>query len=167
MGTVKNLLNDEAIEKIKELANRKICLFCTHDNGEITSRPMDTQGIDDDGSMWFFSRRSSHKNDQISQDNKVYLMYMDTGKQHYLSLSGTAEIVNDRAKVEELWDPMVKAWFEGGKDDPELTLIRVNPEDGHYWDTKNGKLVSLIKVAVAAITGNQDKDGSLEGSLKV
>ena len=92
---------------------------------------------------------------------------MDTGKQHYLSLTGTAEIVNDKAKVEELWEPFAKAWFEGGKDDPQLTLIRFNPEDGHYWDTKNGKLISLIKVAVAALTGNQDKDGSLEGDIKV
>ncbi|RYG25269.1 MAG: general stress protein, partial [Chitinophagaceae bacterium] len=109
--------------------------------------------------------KGSEKNDQIAEDSAVHLMYMDTDKQQYLSLSGHARIVSDINKIEELWNPMAKAWFEKGKDDPALSLLCVTPEDGHYWDTKNGKIISFIKIAVAALIGKQ-MDGGVEGDLK-
>jgi general stress protein 26 len=166
MGTTKSLSDQAAIEKIKELADGKICLFCTYEDGQIVSRPMGTQGIDEDGTIWFFSRKDSEKNEQIDEDSTVHLMYMDTSKQQYLSLSGRARVVIDKKKIEELWSPIAKAWFEQGKDDPELSLLSVTPEEGHYWDTKNGKIISLIKIAVAALTGKQ-MDGGIEGDLKI
>jgi general stress protein 26 len=166
MGTTKSLDDNAAIEKIKELTKGKIGLLCTIQNGEIESRPMSTQGVDDDGTMWFFSHRDSHKNQQIENVDKVYLMYSDQDKHHYLSLAGYAEVVVDKAKIEEYWNPFVKAWFEGGKDDPAITLLKVTPVDGHYWDTKDGKLVTLIKIAVASLTGSH-KDGSVEGDLNL
>ncbi len=167
MGDKKSLSGQSAIEKIKDLASDQICMFCTYSNGAVVSRPMGTQSVDEDGTIWFMSRDSSDVNQQIHADEKVYLMYSNTGKQHYLSLAGTAEILRDRNKVEELWNPMAKAWFEEGKDDPSLTLIRVNPEEGHYWDTKNGKLVSMLKIAAAALTGNTNNDGGVDGDLSV
>ncbi|MET0393276.1 MAG: pyridoxamine 5'-phosphate oxidase family protein [Chitinophagaceae bacterium] len=166
MGDKKDLVNQEAIDKINELAKGNICLFCTYDGNEIVSRPMDTQDVDADGSMWFMSRKDSIKNMQIGQNNKVYLMYLDTPKQHYLSLSGAAEIVYDRQKIEELWTPSTKAWFTEGKDDPEISLLMVTPESGHYWDTKNGSLVSLLKIAAAVITG-KEMDGSIQGDIEL
>lgn len=166
MGDNKDLSGKEAVDKIKELADSKICLFCTYEDNQIVSRPMSTQKVEDDGTIWFFSDKDSVKNDQILQDNKVYLMYSDTSKQHYLSLGGYAEIVFDKDKIEELWTPIAKAWFEEGKDDPDITLLKVMPETGHYWDTKNGKLVSTIKIAIATLTGNEPDDG-IEGKLSV
>lgn len=166
MSEIKTLIDQEAIEKIKELAKDKICMFCTYEDEQIVSRPMGTQGVDEDGTIWFFSNRSSDKNYQVKQDEKVYLMYADTSNHSYLSLTATAEIVKDKQKIDELWTKMSKAWFEKGKDDPELTLIRVTPEEGHYWDTKNGKLVSMIKIAIAAVTGSK-MDGGIEGELKL
>lgn len=166
MGDIKNLSNNEAIEKLKELANGKICLLCTYEANEIVSRPMGTQGVDEDGSIWFFSSRGSVKNLQIKKYNKVYLMYADPGKSNYLSLNGHAEIVNNQAKIEELWNPLAKAWFEKGKDDPDITLLKVTPDEGHYWDTKNGKLISMLKIVTAALTGNH-MDGGIEGNIKV
>lgn len=166
MGDTKDLTNREAIDKIRELAKGNICLFCTYDHNEVVSRPMDTQDVDDDGALWFMSRRSSIKNMQISQNSKVYLMYMDDSKQHYLSLSGKAEIQDDREKIRELWTLSTKAWFTEGKDDPEISLLKVTPEKGHYWDTKNGALISLIKIAAAVITG-KEMDGSIQGDINV
>ena len=166
MGDFKSLTSQEAIEKIKELAEDQICLFCTMDGGEIISRPMGTSGIDEDGTIWFVSQKDSDKNRQIQKDHAVNLMYMNTAKQHYLTLSGIANVVIDQNKIDELWSPMLKAWFEEGKDDPKLSLIKVSPGEGHYWDTKNGKLVSMLKIAAAAVTGKQ-MDGGVEGDLKL
>jgi len=166
MSAIKNVTNEKAIEKIKDLVDGKICLFCTYEGDVIVSRPMSTQAIDDDGTIWFFSKKDSQKNRQINKEDKVYLMYMDSGKEEYLSLEGSAEVVHDRNKVEELWSAFAKAWFPGGKDDPQLTLVKVMPEKGHYWDTKGGKLVSLLSIAVSAITGHQ-RDGGVEGDITI
>jgi general stress protein 26 len=166
MGDTKDLIHQEAIDKIRELANRKICLFCTYNNNDIVSRPMDTQDVDENGALWFMSRKDSIKNMQISENSRVYLMYLDDSKQHYLSLDGIAEILYDREKIGELWTPATKAWFTEGKDDPEISLLKVTPEKGHYWDTKNGALISLIKVAAAVITG-KEMDGSIQGDINL
>jgi general stress protein 26 len=161
-----DLSGAKAVDKLKELAEGKICLFCTYNGDTIVSRPMSTQKVDDEGNIWFLSGKESMKNMEIEKDGKVYLMYSDTGKQHYLSLAGSADILMDRALIHELWDPIAKAWFEKGENDPDVSVIRVKPTDGHYWDTKNGKLVSVIKMAMAAITGKGD-DGGTEGDIKL
>ncbi|RYF82040.1 MAG: hypothetical protein EOO03_16245, partial [Chitinophagaceae bacterium] len=75
MSTVKNLSNAAAIDKIKELAEGKMCLFCTKENGKIISRPMGASQVDDSGDLWFFSPRSSNKNRQLQLDPEVYLMF--------------------------------------------------------------------------------------------
>ena len=84
-----------------------------------------------------------------------------------MSVFGKAEIVNDRSKIVELWAPMAKTWFKEGKDDPNISLIKVIPEDAYYWDTKNNKMVSLIKFAMGAIGITPKNDGGVEGRLKV
>ncbi len=166
MGTYKNLENRQAVEKIRELADDQICLFATVADGKIVSRPMGTSAIDDDGTCWFMTRNESEKVEQIENDSEVYLQYLDNSKHHYLSIRGNAEVVYDRQKIEELWSPIVNAWFENGKDDPAIRLIKVTPAEGHYWDTKNGKLVSMLKMAAMAVTG-KGSDGGIEGDLAV
>lgn len=166
MGDIKNLYDEEAVEKLNDLVEDKICMFCTYEGEEIVSRPMGTQGVDEDGTIWFFSARNSLKNIQVERESKVYLMYADTGKHSYLTLKGNARIVKDREKIKALWNPMAKAWFEEGADDPDITLIRVIPDEGHYWNTKNGKLVSMLKIAAAALTGSK-MDGGIEGDIKI
>ena len=79
---------------------------------------------------------------------------------------GYAEVIKDRAKLEELWNPIAKAWFTEGKDDPEISILRVRPVDAYYWDTRTNKLVSLIKIAASAITGKTMDDG-IEGEIKL
>lgn len=168
MGDVKNLVNTKAIEKIKELADGKMCLLCTFKpDGSISSRPMSTAEIDGQGDLWFFSPKDSRKNYQIQSNSKVYLMYMEAGKQHYLSLYANAEVVFDQQKVDKLWNVFLKAWFPGGKDDPNISLLRITPDEGHYWDEKDGHLISMIKTGIAALTGTKGMDGSLEGDLTV
>jgi general stress protein 26 len=167
MGKVKDIHRQEAMKKIKELADdADICLFVTNlTQIPLSARPMSRQRIDDDGTLWFFSERDSQKNTDIEQDNRVQLFFSNRNSSEYLSIYGTAEILVDKEKAEELWTPIVKTWFNGGPEDPTLTIIKVTPEDGYYWDTKDGKLITLLKIAAGAIAG-REFDGSLEGKLK-
>jgi general stress protein 26 len=168
MGDTKNLSRAEGIKKMKELAeSAKICHFVTDLNTKpLNSRPMSTQEVDDQGNFWFLSSKSSNKNDEIQDDPEVQLFYANNASSEYLTVYGYAEVINDRAKLEELWKPITRAWFAEGKDDPEISIIRVRPADAYYWDTKNNKVVSLIKIVTASITGRTMDDG-VEGEITV
>lgn len=168
MGDTKNLISSEAIGKIKKLAeSADTCHFVTAISKiPLSTRPMSTQKVDDDGSVWFMSDRDSAKNHEISSDRRVQLFYSHQSSSEYMSIFGTAEILFDKNKIEEMWTPIARAWFTEGKDDPAISLIKVTPEEGYYWDTKNNKMVSLIKIATAIVTGKTMDDG-IEGKLTV
>jgi len=168
MGDIKNLTDTKGIEKIRDLAkDADICLFTTNlSSVPLTARPMSTAAVDDEGNIWFLSRMGSDKNNEISADSRVQLFYSNKSSSEYLSVFGSAEIIHNRGKIEELWTPIAKAWFTGGKDDPSVSIIKVTPQDAYYWDTKNNKMVSLIKIAVSAVTG-KTMDGSVEGEIKI
>ena len=136
-------------------------------NLPLAGRPMATQEVDEEGNIWFISDQNSNKNKEIDNDSKVQLFYSHTSNYEYLSIFGSAEIINDRSKIEELWTPMAKTWFKEGVDDPNIRLIKVKPEDAYYWDTKNNKMVSLIKFAMGAIGITPKDDGGIEGKLKI
>jgi len=169
MGEVQNLTASNAVEKIREIAkDANICMFVTNlEKLPLDARPMATQEVDDDGNIWFMSSKSSNKHIDIEADERVQLFYSHTGNYEYLSIYGSAEIVNDKNKIEELWTPMAKTWFKDGKDDPDIELIKVTPEDAYYWDTKNSKMVSLIKFAMGAVGITPKDDGGIEGTLKL
>ena len=169
MGDVKNLNSTEAIEKIKELAMAaNICIFATNlTELPLSARPMATQEVDEEGNIWFLSKNDSDKNLHIAEDSRVQLFYSNGSNYEYLSIYGTAEILIDREKIKELWTPIVKAWFKEGEHDPSISLIKVTPIDAYYWDTKDNKMVSLIKIAIGVITGVTKDDGGIEGTLKV
>jgi general stress protein 26 len=165
----KNLNGNEAVAKIKELADiAKSCFFCTgiKQGKPFATRPMAIQKIDDQGNLWFLSANDSHKNVEIASDPAVQLLFQGSHHSDFMSLYGKATITTDKQKIEELWEPMVKNWFTGGKDDPRITVIKVKPESGYYWDTKNGIIVAFAKEVAGTLTG-QTMDDSIEGMLKL
>jgi general stress protein 26 len=163
-----DLNNNEAIEKLTSLVKDiKTGLFCTELNHTpINSRPMSVQEVDDQGNLWFISSANSNKNFEILKDNQVQLFFANNSSSQYLSVYGTASIYKDQAIIDELWSPIAKAWFEEGKNDPNVTVIKVTPSDAYYWDTKDGKIISLIKMAGSAILGTTSDIG-VEGKLKL
>ena len=169
MGEFKDLSNEEALKKLKTLAEDiNICMFCTElTQIPIAARPMSLQKVDDSGNLWFISSAKSNKNFDISHDKRVQLFFSKMSDSHYLSITGEATIYKDKAHIDDVWTPIAKAWFEEGKEDPNVTIIKVAPTDAYYWDTQNGKAVALIKWATAAVIGKRMDDGGVEGSLNV
>ena len=146
----------ESIEKIRELTHGiDFCMLTTIDSGHLRSRPMSTQEMDLDGELWFFTSDDTHKVTEIEKDNRVNLAYSKPDDNVYLSISGRAEVVKDRAKIEELWSPVLKAWFPEGKDDPTLCLLKVSVEQAEYWDAPNSKIVQLFGMVKAIATGQE------------
>lgn len=169
MGDIKNLTRDEAIAKMENLISgaSHICMFCTKvTDMPFKSRPMGTQKVDKEGNLYFFSAADSEHNAEIAIDNRVELLYSNPSASEFLIVNGTASISQDRALIDELWNPMAKAWFPEGKDDPNLSVIKVTTDSSHYWDTKYGKMVTMLAIATAAVTGQQF-DAGVEGKLSV
>ena len=105
---------------------------------------MSTRSVDEAGTLWFFSARGSPKNQEIAANPQVQLIYSLPGKSEFLTLSGTATISRDQAKIDQLCNPLAKAWFSEGPTDPALTVISITPSDGYYWDTKHNKMVQRL-----------------------
>ena len=168
MGDTKNLSDAAAIEKIQDIArDADICLFATNlTRLPIAARPMSTQKVDDRGNLWFLSSKSSDHNKDIGNDSRVQLFYSHKGSSEYLSVYGEATILVDPKIAKELWNPIAKTWFVEGVNDPELTIIKVIPSDAYYWDTKNNKTVSLLKIIAGAVTGKTMDDG-VKGKISV
>lgn len=125
-----------------------ICMFITWDGSRQRARPMAHMSKRDEHAIYFFTSAGAEKDDQIEQFPIVTLAFVDQSKNDYVSLTGTATLSNDRAKIEELWSPMMKSWWDGPQD-PDIRLIRLVPEDAEAWDSPHD-IVSTIKMAAAA-----------------
>jgi general stress protein 26 len=164
-----DLRGTEALAKLRELVKQaSTCFFCTAITAgkPIPTRPMAVQQVDDQGRLWFLSPNDSHQNREIAQDGAVQLLFQGSAHSDFLTLYGRASISTDKAKIKELWEPILKTWFTGGIEDPRITVISVAPTDGYYWDTKHNRAIALAKMVVGAITG-KTLDDSIEGKLKV
>lgn len=126
-----------------------------HGNGHLHARPMTTQNtsVDEDASLWFFMSKRGEPVADLAADPVVNVGYADPGSDRYVSVSGTAAVVDDLAKKKQLWTKMADAWFPGGAADPDLALVQVKIIHAHYWDVHDNKLVQLFHIAKAALTG--------------
>lgn len=163
-----DLNNKEAVNKLISLVKDiNIAIFCTElTKTPLQSRPMSVQDVDDQGNLWFISSSNSNKNFEILKDNQVQLFFANNSSSQYISIYGTATIYKDQEKIDELWTPVAKTWFEEGQKDANVTVIKVTPSDAYYWDTKDGKVISLLKMAGSALFGNIIDIG-VEGKLKL
>jgi general stress protein 26 len=152
--------NDPKAAKLYDMIkDMRIAMMTTIDtDGEMHSRPMHAQHADEHGDLWFFTQIQSPKITEISRDNEVNLAYSDPGKQHYVSIFGTAEIVRDKAKINDLWSEPMRAWFPNGPDDPQIALIRVHPLKGEYWDSPSSTVLHLYGYVKASVTGKPPTD---------
>jgi general stress protein 26 len=152
------------IKKLGEMIQDiDFAMFTTLDrDGSLRSRPMSTQKTEFDGNLWFFTEASSPKADEVEDNQRVNLSYADKDSNRYVSVSGQATLVRDKAKAKELWNPPLKAWFPKGLDDPNLALIRVTVNKAEYWDGPSSKVVQLVDFVKALATGESYEPGENE-----
>ncbi|PJJ60579.1 pyridoxamine 5'-phosphate oxidase family protein [Hymenobacter chitinivorans] len=141
------------VERIKDI---KIAMMTTVEpSGELHSRPMYTHEPEADGTLWFFTERDSAKIDEVQQEQHVNLGYSKPDQNLYVSISGTATVVNDRQKIKDLWSEGLRAWFPKGSDDPNISLLRVDISRGEYWDQPSNVLVRAFGYVKAVTTGER------------
>lgn len=163
----KHLFNSEAKKKLKELAENIDIAIMETNLSVIPSHtiPMSTKEVDDEGCIWFLSNKNSNHNSHLNLDNRIQLIYAKPSDMEFMTVYGQAFITTEMAVLNRYYEKTDDTWFKG-IDDPNLTAIKVVPKDAHYWDTKNGKFVSLLKMGISAITGKTQDLGD-EGDLNV
>jgi general stress protein 26 len=152
--------NQESLKKLKELVDEvKIAMLCTSQQDHLRSRPMSTAQFDDEGNLWFFTNDHSGKVGEVAGNHQICLAYSSPSKNTYVSISGDARIIHDWAKMKELYNPAINAWFPKGLDDPNLALLKVIPSQAEYWDSSSSTMVTLFQMAKAVVGGEKYDEG--------
>ncbi len=152
----------EKIDTLRELIKDiDIAMLTTVEtDGTLRSRPMGTQRAEFDGDLWFLTRVDTAKVDEIQRERQVNVSYAKPDKNRYVSVSGTAVLIDDKAKIDEFWDPIYKAFFPEGKDDPRLRLLKVRVTKAEYWTTDN--LIATVIGFAKALAGQESELGENE-----
>ena len=143
--------------KLAELLKRaRVCMLTTTTaDGRHVSRPMGLPEADFDGELWFFADAGSDKVAEIRTEPRVNVSVSDLRHHAWVSLSGTADVVDDPARAADLWHPFLKTWFPDGPSTPGLTLIRFRAESAEYWDSPGALVTTVIGFVTASIVGRR------------
>ena len=161
----KAVTQEDKLGRLREIVRAvDICMLTTVDErGDLHSRPMsNNREVEFDGDLWFFTYGSSHKVDEVGRVPKVNASFADTDGQLYASVSGRAEVVRDRAKIEELWRPHLRAWFPEGVETPDIALLKVVAERAEYWDGSQSLVAHAVSLVSSLIRGEPAQPGENE-----
>ena len=135
-------------------------MLSTHsDGGTIAARPMsNNRDVDYDGDNWFFSCDDTRLIADIEANPKVGLGFQGKAgllglKPVFVSIEGSAELIQDKGQFEKHWNKDLERWFKEGTDTPGLTLIKVHGERAHYWDGEDQGDLVIGTDTVATPTG--------------
>ncbi len=156
-------MNQDQADKLWELIkSTKFAMLTTEDGGELRSRPMAASQSSFDGTLWFFTRASAHKVDEVQADQRVGVSYADPDRQNYVSMSGHATLVRDRATVDAHWQEILRTWFPKGKEDPDIAMLRVEVTQAEYWDAPSSTMLHAYGYLKARLTGEPPHPGGNE-----
>jgi general stress protein 26 len=140
-----------------------VCMFTTSDDrGKLSSRPMSTAHIDEESNIWFFTNEYAEKVQDVSKDNSVNLIYAHPGKNTYINIKGYCKVLIDKDSMKALWNPLMKAWFPRGLDDPKLCLLKVVTEEASYWNNSAYKMQVLAGMLKAIVKGEKYEEDNME-----
>ncbi|MFB7814928.1 pyridoxamine 5'-phosphate oxidase family protein [Paenibacillus chitinolyticus] len=155
--------NQEAIEKVRDLIKDiDVAMLTTISSDGLVSRPMSTQEVEFDGDLWFMTQKDKSVYRELLENKNVNLAYVDKS---YVSVRGEAELIEDRAKLKELWSPMYEKFFGVSSDDPSLVLIKVKAETAEYWEA--GNRMKLVKNMFKKLTGNENDESDLNKTVEL
>jgi general stress protein 26 len=142
-------------QKVRDLikSSRIAMLTSISPDGTLVSKPMANQDVEFDGDVWFIAERASEKVRNIEANPHVNVAYSTNSS--WVSLAGRASVVDDPAKLRELWNTFTDAWMEGGPENPNNVLIKVDADSAEYWDSPGSKVTQVVNLIKAKVTGER------------
>jgi len=135
-----------------------IVMFMTMIGEEHSSRPLTIAGVDGDRLSFLVDRTAAWVSAVRAGTAAIHLTVADDRHNSYLSLDGRASLSEDRSEIEKLWSAPVGAYFDG-KDDPNVTVLRVDVDGGEYWSSPSGRIGAALSMIRAAVSNDPEKAG--------
>ncbi|WP_148716530.1 pyridoxamine 5'-phosphate oxidase family protein [Chitinolyticbacter meiyuanensis] len=153
-------MNDDHRALWEKLRHFRFGMLTTVDDQhqQLRSRPLTNQDIEFDGTLWFLTSDTTSTYREIDRDHLVNVSYADPDRGLFVSVSGHGRLLRDREKAATLWNPLYKAFFPEGLDDPHLVLLKVEVTEAEYWDSPAGPVRQLYRLAKSAVTGEPPYD---------
>ncbi len=135
-----------------------VAMFVTHGDGDgMRARPMAAHVKPDENAIYFLTDADAAKDHEVDENAAICIAFSDPKANKFVSVSGEAQVTNDRAKIKDLWSTWAKAYWDSA-DDPSIRLLRVTPESAEYWDAP-GRAVAFVKMAAAAVSSTRPHIG--------
>lgn len=130
-------------------------MLTTRFAGGLRARPMEARPDRSEGAIFFVTDVRSAKDDELAVTPHACLIFVDPNAKTYLSITGRARIVDDPAKIEEIWRATDKAWWPDGPEDPNARLLRFEPQTAELWDGPRSAALTAYEFAKAWATGQK------------
>ncbi len=154
-------MSDTDLDRVWEIMEDiSVCMVTTHAGGRMRSRPMHAIPDRDENAVYFITDTRGAKDDEIAAAPDVCLAFADIGDNTYLSITGTAEMVRDPDKAEDLWSTEAQAWWPRGPRDPAVRVLRVRPDEAEYWDTRGNSITVALRLMAARMRGREPDLGT-------
>ena len=137
------------------LGDHAICMLVTRGADGLRARPMTALPDREAGTIFFIAGTDGAKDEEIAQDPDVCVTLARPSKNDYVSLTGRARVVDDVDTLRRLWNPGADAWFPDGPESPDVTLIRVDPVAGEYWEGTGSRVLAGLRMLEAKATGER------------
>jgi general stress protein 26 len=141
---------DRVWELMKKIG---FAMLVTRDGEKLRARPMSAYLERESNTIYFLTDARRHKDEEIARNPSINLSFANASDQKYVSITGTAEVSNDRAKIKQLFSTPAKAWWDSAED-PNIRVLKITPDDAEFWDSP-GSVISYVKMAAAAVTGTR------------
>ena len=141
---------DRAWDLMKKIG---FAMLVTRDGDKLRARPMSAYLERENNAIFFLTDARRHKDEEIARNPNINLSFANASNQKYVSLTGTAVVSNDRAKIKQRFSTPAKAWWDSAED-PNIRVLKITPDDAEFWDSP-GPVISYVKMAAAAVTGTR------------
>ena len=150
--------HDDQLRTVRSIMKDiRTCMFVTSaEGGDLHAAPMTTQEAEFDGDAWFIAQSESETVRNLSARPHVNVSY--SGSTSWVSVAGTAAVVDDAAKKKELWNTFTEAWFPDGQDDPSVVVVKVSGDSAQYWDSP-GRVAMTMSMVKARVSGSTPQAG--------
>ncbi len=142
---------------VKTIDHIKVGMLTTRSGQDLLSRPLTAVRVTDDGDLWFFIAAESGIAQEIAKDENINISFSSTTS--WVSVRGTAQVVRDAGKKEELWNPSVEVFAQGGATSPGIVLLQVSSESAEYWENPGGPVSLVASWVKQKLTGEQARPG--------
>ena len=133
----------------------RIAMLTTQFAGGLRARPLEARADRDAGLIWFVTDVRGAKDDEIIADQDIGLIFIDADSRAYLSITGRASVTRDAAKAKEIWKKTDDIWLQGGPDDPNVRVLRVEPVTAELWDGPSSAAGAAFEFTKARLTGEK------------